>query len=108
MNLQDAFDVFAWVIENAVRRYSDTEHVNTFLRPLHEASRLSAELAFRIAARIRSINDSGISATRHTELSITNVIHTGNGKKRNSLRILHLVIWLHRSQTHTLDLMNLR
>ncbi|PKN35610.1 MAG: hypothetical protein CVU61_01960 [Deltaproteobacteria bacterium HGW-Deltaproteobacteria-19] len=85
MNLQDAFDVFAWVIENAVRRYSDTEHVNTFLRPLHEASRLSAELAFRIAARIRSINDSGISATRHTELSITNVIHTGEREKALTL-----------------------
>jgi hypothetical protein len=82
MKLKDAYPVLSWVIENAVRRYSDTiDQVNLCLRPLFEASCLSAELAFRIAARIRSITDSGISAARLTEANGTNMIHYGEREK---------------------------
>ena len=81
MNLQDAYVVLCWVIENAVRRYSDTDQANTFLRPLYEASRLSAELAFRISTRIRSITDSGISAARHSGSSMASLIRPGEREK---------------------------
>jgi hypothetical protein len=81
MELSGAFEVLSWVIENAVRRYSDTDQASTLIRPLYEASRLSAELAFRIAARVRSNIDSGISAARHTEASGNNLIHYGEREK---------------------------
>lgn len=81
MNLQEAYAVLSWVIENAVRRYSDTDQAKTLLRPLYEASRLSSELAFRISARIRSITDSEISAARHSDSSRTSLIHPGEREK---------------------------
>lgn len=81
MNLKDAYEVLSWVIENAVRRYSDTDQAKSLLRPLYEASRLSTELAFRIAARIQSITDSGISAARHTAASENSLIHNGEREK---------------------------
>jgi len=81
MNVQDAYVVLSWVIENAVRRYSDTDQASVFLRPLFEAARLSAELAFRIAARIRSVTDSGISAARRSESSGAGLIRPGEREK---------------------------
>ncbi len=85
MNLQDAYIVLSWVIENAVRRYSDTDQANAFLRPLYEAARLSAELAFRIAARIRSVTDLGISAARATESTRNDLIRAGERDKALAL-----------------------
>lgn len=81
MEAQDAYVVFSWVIENAVRRYSDTEQANTILRPLFEAARLSAELAFRIAERIRSASDFGISAARRADAGGSNLIRPGEREK---------------------------
>jgi len=81
MNLEDAFVVFSWVIENAVRRYSDTDQATTYLRPMYEAVRLSSELAFKIAARIRSVTDSGISVARRSGPDDTSLIHPGEREK---------------------------
>lgn len=81
MNAQDAYVVMSWVIENAVRRYSETDQASSVLRPLYEAARLSAELAFRIAARIRSITDSGISTARSAESSGSSLIRPGEREK---------------------------
>ncbi|MDY0039685.1 MAG: hypothetical protein RBS57_05190 [Desulforhabdus sp.] len=85
MNVQDAYVVLSWVIENAVRRHSDTDQANTYLRPLFEAARLSAELAFRIAARIRSVTDSGISAARRSDSSSSALIRPGEREKALSI-----------------------
>ncbi|MCD2453593.1 hypothetical protein GO003_024745 [Methylicorpusculum oleiharenae] len=67
MDLQDAYTIFSWAIENSVRRYSDTDQANTILRPLYEAVHLSSELAFRIASRIRSVTDQGIDIARRSD-----------------------------------------
>lgn len=85
MNLKDAYTVLSWVIENAVRRYSDTDQANTFLRPLYEAACLSAELAFRIAVRIRSVTDLGISVARATESDRDDLIRSGERDKALAL-----------------------
>jgi hypothetical protein len=81
MNAQEAYVVLSWVIENAVRRYSDTDQANTILRPLFEAARLSAELAFRIAERIRSTSDSGILAARRADSSGGSLIRPGERER---------------------------
>src|SRR5437763_1236030 len=49
--LSEAYPILAWVIENAVRRYSTTQQAATYLRPLYNAMVLSAELAGRVALR---------------------------------------------------------
>lgn len=85
MNAQEAYVVLSWVIENAVRRYSDTDQANTTLRPFFEAARLSAELAFRIAERIRSITDSGISAARLSDSSGGILIRPGEREKARAI-----------------------
>lgn len=81
MTVQNAYTVLSWVVENAVRRYSDTDQSKIFLRPLYEGARLSAELAFRIATRIRSVTDLGITAARTTEGADKNLIHAGEYDK---------------------------
>lgn len=81
MNAEDAYVVLSWVVANAVCRYSRTDQANTVIRPLFEASRLSAELAFRIAARIRSVTNSGISAARLEMASNDTLIRPGEREK---------------------------
>jgi hypothetical protein len=67
MDLQHGYVMFSWVIENAVRRYADTDQATTILRPLYDAVRLSSELAFRIASRIRSVTDQGVDIARRSD-----------------------------------------
>jgi len=82
MDLQDAYTVFSWTIENAVRRHADTDQAKTLLRPLYEAVRLSSELAFRIASRIRSVTDQGIDiARRSDDSSESGLIRPGEREK---------------------------
>ncbi|MDA3925466.1 MAG: hypothetical protein PF904_12280 [Kiritimatiellae bacterium] len=85
MNVKDAYVVLSWVIENAVRRYSNTEQANTILCPLFEATRLSAELAFRIAARIRLVTNSGLIAARLEDVANDNLIRPGEREKALAL-----------------------
>lgn len=87
MNLPDAYIIFSWVIENAVRRYSNTKEAGTILRPLYEAVRLSSDLAYRIASRIRSVTDQGIDIARLSG----NAPKSGlirQGEKKKALRFL--------------------
>lgn len=81
MKVEDAYIVLSWVIENAVRRYSNTDQANTIIRSLFEAARLSAELSFRIAERIRSITVSSISVARRSNSSSDNLIRPGEKDK---------------------------
>jgi len=84
-NLKDAYTILTWVIENAICRYSDTDQANSILRPLYEGARLSAELAFRIAARIRSVTDLGISEARTIVSNRRDLIHEGERDKALTL-----------------------
>lgn len=89
MDLQDAYTTFSWSIENAVRRYADTEQSKTILRPLYEAVRLSSELAFRIASRIRLVTDQGIDVARRSDdSSESGLICFGEKEKEKALDIL--------------------
>ena len=82
MDLQDAYTIFSWTIENAVRRHADTDQAKTILRPLYEAVRLSSELSFRIASRIRSVTDQGIDiARRSNDSSESGLILPGERNK---------------------------
>lgn len=85
MNLEDAYVMLTWIVENAVRRHADTDQANTLLRGLFHASCLSAELAFKIAQRIRSITDNGVSAARRAESSSDTLIHPGERDKAFSI-----------------------
>lgn len=87
MDLQDSYTVFSWAIENAVRRYADTEQAATILRPLYDAARLSSELAFRIASRIRSVTDQGIDIARRSDSSSENGLILP-GEREKALQIL--------------------
>ena len=73
--------MFAWVIENAVRRHSGTDQAKSLLRSLYQAACLSADLSFKIAQRIRSVTYIGISAARQAASSNDNLIHPGQRGK---------------------------
>lgn len=49
MELSKAYPIFAWVIENAVKRYSRTDQAATFICPIYEATLLGVRFAGRIA-----------------------------------------------------------
>ncbi len=51
MPLSKSYPVYAWAIENEVRRFEDTDEVTSRLVPLFEETLLAAELSERIAAR---------------------------------------------------------
>jgi len=85
MNLQDAYVMLSWIIENAVLRHSNTDQANILLRGLYQAACLSAELAFKIAQRIRSATDIGVSEARRTESSSDTLIHPGEREKALSI-----------------------
>ncbi len=87
MELQDAHTMFSWVIENAVRRHEGTDLAKTLLRPLYEAVRLSSELTYRIAYRIRLVTDKGMDiARRSADFSESGLIRPG--EKDRAMRIL--------------------
>ena len=65
--IKDTYSIFAWAIENAVRRYVDDRSNVNHIRPLFEATKLAAELTFRIASKIRSAIDQDIYAARRTD-----------------------------------------
>ncbi len=46
-----SYPLFAWLIENAVRRHGPTDAARRFVLPLYEAALLGAELAIRVASR---------------------------------------------------------
>ncbi len=46
-----SYPMLAWAIENANRRYANTDQARTYLRPIYKAMLLGAELAARMAAR---------------------------------------------------------
>lgn len=81
MNLQDAYAMLSWIIENAVLRHSDTDQAKTLIRSLFQATHFSAELTFKIAQRIRSVTDLGISAARQAVPTDVNLIHRGEREK---------------------------
>ncbi len=87
MDLQRSYVIFSWAIENAVRRYANTDQATTILRPLYDAVRLSSELAFRIASRIRSVTDQGIEIARREESSSENGLILP-GDREKALQIL--------------------
>ncbi|MEZ5326983.1 MAG: hypothetical protein R3F19_18185 [Verrucomicrobiales bacterium] len=64
ISLDDSYFVFAWVMENAVRRFSNQHNSASILRPIYESARLASELTFKIAARKRAVVDSGFSVAR--------------------------------------------
>jgi hypothetical protein len=49
--LEKAYPIWAWVIENAVRRYSKTDAAKTHLRPIFEATLQGGAMCEKIAAR---------------------------------------------------------
>jgi len=49
--IKEAYRILAWVIENAKRRFSQTDQARTYLRPLYEATFVGAELVGRMAVR---------------------------------------------------------
>jgi hypothetical protein len=52
--ISQAYPVFAWLIENAVRKYSDKEAARRFVLPLFQAALLTAELAVHASSRSSS------------------------------------------------------
>jgi hypothetical protein len=51
MPISKSFPILNWVIENVVRRYSNTKESSEFLRPLFESTILATELSLHIASR---------------------------------------------------------
>ncbi len=49
--MRDTYRIMAYVIENSVRRHSDTDQADSLLRPIYDAMMMGAELALRMAAR---------------------------------------------------------
>ena len=49
---QDAYPILCWVLENAVLKYQHTDQAIEYIRPLFDAARVSAELAYSLAARV--------------------------------------------------------
>lgn len=66
LSISDSYYIFAWVIENAVKRFSGQINAASILRPNYEAIRLVCELTFKIASRKRAVVDSGIFAARNS------------------------------------------
>lgn len=87
LDLQNAYIIYSWVVENAIHRYANTVEANSLIRPLYEAVRLSSDLAFRIAARIRSVTDSGIDFARRAEDSTDNGL-IRKGERDRALEML--------------------
>jgi hypothetical protein len=81
MKIEDAYAVLSWVVENAVKKHSNTPQALGILRPMYEAARLSSELAYRIAARIRSVTDSGLAAARSGTSPSIGIIREGEREK---------------------------
>lgn len=51
MSVHDAYNICAWALQNAIQRNSRTDQARVILRPLFEATLMSAQLAARIAGR---------------------------------------------------------
>jgi hypothetical protein len=49
--LQRAYPILAWVVENAVQRFSKTDQANTTLRQLLESTYVAAEISARMTTR---------------------------------------------------------
>lgn len=81
MELTDTYTVLSWVIENAILRYENTDQAQEYLRPIYNATRLSSELTFKIASRIRSDTDSSICAARRSEFNTDCLIRPGERDK---------------------------
>lgn len=64
ISMDDSYFVFAWVLENAVRRFSSQQNSGSILRPIYESTRLACEMTFKIAARKRAVVDCGFSVAR--------------------------------------------
>jgi hypothetical protein len=77
MEMDDAYIVQCWVVENAVRRFGPSGNVATTIRPLFEGARMAADISFRIAERKRAVTDSGIRSARASDLS-SGLIRTGD------------------------------
>lgn len=67
LSITKSYYIFAWVIENAVRRFSGQINAASTLRPNYEAARHVCELTFKIASRKRAVVDSGIFAARNSD-----------------------------------------
>lgn len=48
--LRESYPIFAWLIENAKKRFAHTDQARTYLRPLYDAMLIATELAFKMAA----------------------------------------------------------
>jgi hypothetical protein len=81
MKVDEAADVLSWIIENAVQRYSETDQVKTFIRPMYEAVKLSAELVFSLSAKIRSTADVNLNTVQADAKLNDSVIRSGEREK---------------------------
>ena len=48
--LRLSYPIISWVIENAVRRYANTDQANTYLRPVFDATMLGTQLSEKFAS----------------------------------------------------------
>jgi hypothetical protein len=59
--LRGAYSTLVWYIENAVERFSETDHATAFLRPMFDSSVVGAQLAGQVAGktltRLKGVKD---------------------------------------------------
>ncbi|NIK75040.1 hypothetical protein FHS15_000138 [Paenibacillus castaneae] len=46
-----SYTTYSWIIENAVKRYSNTNHAITYLRPILESCLIAAEVSLKLSSR---------------------------------------------------------
>ena len=90
--LDRSYPLLTWYVENAVRRYCNTDHASAFLRPILDACVVGAQLAGQISGRslIR------LKALKHksTDLSNTNSVIVTPESRNEAMGILRR--WLER------------
>jgi len=84
--LRRAYSTLLWYIENAVTRFSETDHAITFLRPLFDSCVVSAQLAGQVAGktltRLRALKD------RSAEVSLGHGTIISAGSQDQAMRII--------------------
>lgn len=85
--LHESYPILAWVIENVIKRVSNTDQARTFVIPMFEATLIGAELARKIAVRSLSQLKQVKSSVFKSSSSSTNIIIQA-GEREKAISIL--------------------
>lgn len=89
LSFSHSYPIYAWLIENVVRRYTDTPDAAVLIRPLFEAALKNTQLIFRIAeCSISRIVHSRSYFIADTSITSATTIEIKSGEREQAIAVL--------------------